>query len=98
MQTLASARVDSWIPGLVSCSDDDEVLKRFLSRFYLHHSHVTIRRLRAENVELRRKVIDAAACIRLYAAGAVDDGGRAAKGLSSLLSTAASAAPVKLVH
>jgi hypothetical protein len=98
MQTLASAREDSWIPGLVGCSDDDQLLKRFLSRFYLHHSHATIQRLRAENMELRRKVTEAAACMRFYATGAVDDGCCAAKELSSLLSDATAARPAKLVH
>ena len=36
------------------------VITKLLSRFYRHHMHVAIRRLRAENIELRRKIVDAA--------------------------------------
>ena len=45
-----------------------------------------LKRLRRENAELRRKIIDAAECTRFYASGAIDAGERAATALRSLLS------------
>ena len=98
LQTLAGVRREGWIPGLAGCQDDDQVLKKFLSRFYLHHSDVTIRRLRQENAELQRKVIDAADWLRFYAGGATDTGRRAAMGLRSLLSRSTRASPANLTH
>jgi hypothetical protein len=100
LQRFATARAEAWIPGLVDFRDHDPAIKKLLSRFYRHHMHVAIRRLRAENIELRRKLIDAAECTRFYAGGAVDGGERATTVLSALLSprtttqpTAASPAP-----
>jgi hypothetical protein len=91
--SLATARAEAWIPGFAGCHDHDPVIKKFLSRFYRHHMHIAIRRLRAENTELRRKVIAAAECTRYYAGGATDAGERAATVLRSLLAPSATAGP-----
>jgi hypothetical protein len=84
LQRFATARAEAWIPGLPGCHDP--AVRKLLSRFYRHHMHAAIRRLRAENAELRRKVIDAAECTRFYASGAFDAGQRAATALRSVLS------------
>jgi hypothetical protein len=86
LQRLAMARAEAWIPGLACRADNDPVLMEFLDRFYLHDMLVAIRRLRAENIELRHKIIDAAECTRFYASGAIDGGERANSTLRSLSS------------
>ena len=58
----------------------------FLHRFYRHQMLVAIRRLRAENIELRHKIIDAAECTCFYATGAIDAGERATTMLRLLFS------------
>ena len=86
LRRFVSARSEAWIPGFADSHDDDPVIRKFLSRFYRHHMHAAIVRLRAENVELRRKILDAAECTRFYARGATDGGERATTVLRSLLS------------
>ena len=93
LMMLATARAEAWIPGLAGSHDHDPVIKKFLSRFYRHHMHVAIRRLRVENIELRRKIVDAAECTRFYASGAVDAGARATTVLRSLVSPRATTSP-----
>jgi hypothetical protein len=60
LRRLATARSEAWVPGLAGCHDNDPGVTKFLNRFYRHHMLIAIRRLRAENIELRRKIIDAA--------------------------------------
>jgi hypothetical protein len=84
LQAFATARAEAWIPGLAD--SHHPVIENFLIRFYGHHVHLAICRLRAENIELRRKCVDAAECIRFYASGAMDTGKRATTVLRSLLS------------
>ena len=83
VQTLADARAESWIPGMVG--SQDPAIERALSRFYSYHMRAAITRLRAENTELQRKLIDAVACARFYAGGGTDDGERAHTVLETLL-------------
>src|SRR5262249_16767713 len=52
LRRFVSARSEAWIPGFADSHDDDPVIRKFLSRFYRHHMHAAIVRLRAENVEL----------------------------------------------
>jgi hypothetical protein len=66
-----------------------------LSRFYRHHMRLTIGRLKAENLELRRKLIDAVACVRFYESGATDAGERAHSMLAGLERHMADAAKAK---
>jgi hypothetical protein len=91
--SLTTARAEAWIPGFAGCHDHDPVIKKFLSRFYRHHMHIAVRRLRAENIELRRKVVAAAECTRFYASGGLDAGERAAAVLRSLLTPGVTTAP-----
>ncbi|HEY6258856.1 MAG TPA: hypothetical protein VIY51_24020 [Xanthobacteraceae bacterium] len=72
---VATARSEAWIPGLAdSC---DPVVKKALGRFYSHHMAVAIKRLRSENMELQRKLLEMTASARSYAGGEVDAGERA---------------------
>jgi hypothetical protein len=74
-EAVANARAEAWIPG--TAGSQDPVVEETLRRFYHHHTRVTIGRLKAENLELRRRLIDAVACVRFYASGASDAGARA---------------------
>jgi hypothetical protein len=82
LQALADARSEAWIPGLVAANDP--IVEEALGRFYRHHMRATIGRLKAENMDLRRKLLDAVACARFYASGAVDAGTRAHRMLARL--------------
>jgi len=75
MRALAAVRTNVWIPGL--SGPQDPVVEEALSRFYRYHVRAAIGRLRDENVELRRKLIDALECARFYAHGGDDHGERA---------------------
>jgi inorganic triphosphatase YgiF len=82
LRALATARAEAWIPGLAESRD--QVVERALERFYSHHMRNAISRLRAENMELRRKMLEVAECARFYASGATDAGKRAGSMLSVL--------------
>jgi hypothetical protein len=75
LEAVANARAEAWVPGLAR--SPDPVVEEALTRFYRHHMRLTIGRLKAENLELRRKLIDAVACVRFYESGATDAGERA---------------------
>jgi hypothetical protein len=75
LRALAVARSEAWIPGLANSRDP--VVEKALGRFYGHHMGVAIRRLRADNVELRGKMLEMTACARFYASGVTDAGARA---------------------
>jgi hypothetical protein len=62
----------------------DPVIEETLNRFYRHHMRLTIGHLKAENVDLRRRLVDAVACARFYASGATDAGERARSVLAAL--------------
>jgi hypothetical protein len=93
LEALAIARAEAWVPGLAR--SQDPVVEEALSRFYRHHMRVTIGRLKAENLELRRKLIDAVACVRFYESGATDAGERAHSMLAGLERHMADAAKAK---
>jgi hypothetical protein len=76
LQALAAARAQAWLPGMAGAQDP--VVEEFLARFYRHHVRVAISRLRMENIELRRRMLDALECARFYAGGASDGGRHAA--------------------
>jgi hypothetical protein len=69
-----------------------------LNRFYRHHLRLAIGHLKAENLELRRKVVDALSCARFYASGATDAGERAHTILAELEQDQAGAAPMEQPH
>jgi hypothetical protein len=82
LDAIARARAEAWVPGMAG--SQDPVVEEALNRFYRHHMRLAIGHLRAENLELRRKVVDAAACARFYASGANDAGERAHVMLAAL--------------
>ena len=82
IEALANARAEAWIPGMAG--SQDPVVEETLSRFYRRYMRMAIGRLKAENLELRRKLLDALACARFYASGATDAGVRAHSMLTSL--------------
>jgi hypothetical protein len=93
VQTIADARSEGWIPGLGGAQDP--VVEQALSRFYSYHMRDTIARLKAENIELQRKLIDAVECARFYASGHDDAGERAHSTLEELLAETLSDDPAK---
>jgi hypothetical protein len=82
MEAIARARAEAWVPGMAP--SQDPVVEEALNRFYRHHLRLAIGHLKAENLELRRKFIDAVACVRFYASGASDAGERAHTMLAGL--------------
>jgi hypothetical protein len=82
LEAVAHARAEAWVPGLAR--SQDPVVEEVLGRFYRHHMRATVVRLKAENLELQRKLIDAVACVRFYETGATDAGERAHSMLASL--------------
>ena len=89
-EAIASARAEAWIPGMAG--PQDPVVEETLSRFYRHHMRITIGQLKEENLELRRRLVDALACARFYASGASDAGKRANTMLAKVEPPAAGAA------
>ncbi len=83
LRALATAQAQAWIPGL--SNHQDPVVEEALNRFHSHHVRIAISRLRVENIELRRKVLDATKCALFYASGATDAGRRANTVLRELL-------------
>jgi len=67
LTAVVTARAEAWVPGMGGAQDP--VVEEALGRFYRHHMRVTIGHLKSENLELRRKLIEAAARIRRYEAG-----------------------------
>jgi hypothetical protein len=91
---VATARAEAWIPGLGGAQDP--VVEETLGRFYRHHMRVTIGHLKSENLELRRKLIEAAARIRLLETNAGNADARAPSMLAALDPTSpAATAPSK---
>src|SRR5262249_61212961 len=84
LTSVVSARAEAWIPGMGGVQDP--VVEEALSRFYRHHMRVTIGHLKSENLELRRKLIEAVRCVRFYETGATDSGERAHSMLGGLQS------------
>ena len=82
LEVVARARAEGWVPGLAR--SQDPAVEKLLDRFYHHHIRATIERLKAENLELRRKLMDAVACVRFYETGATDAGERAHSMLANL--------------
>jgi hypothetical protein len=82
LEVVARARAEGWVPGLAR--SQDPAVEKLLDRFYHHHIRTTIERLKAENLELRRKLMDAVACVRFYETGATDAGERAHSMLANL--------------
>jgi hypothetical protein len=75
VQAIAAAKAQAWIPGIAG--PQEPAVEELLARFYRHHVRVAVGRLRMENVELRRRMLDALECVRFYAGGGLDGGRRA---------------------
>ncbi|HKA81205.1 MAG TPA: hypothetical protein VKD43_14290 [Xanthobacteraceae bacterium] len=88
---VAHARAETWVPGMAR--SPDPAVEETLRRFYHHHIRLTISQLRAENMELRRKLVDALSCARFYASGASDAGARATRMITALESVVAKTGP-----
>jgi hypothetical protein len=82
MEAVASARAEAWVPGMAR--SQDPVVEEVLARFYRHHMRLTISRLKSENLDLRRKLLEAVDCARFYETGASDAGERAHSTLVAL--------------
>ena len=63
---IARARAEAWIPGMALSKDPrvDPRVQELLARYYGDQIGVMLRRLKAENLKLRRHLIDALKCIR----------------------------------
>ena len=82
LKAVVNARAEAWVPGMGG--SQDPVVEEALARFYRHHMRVTIGHLKAENLDLRRKLVEAIACARFYETGASDAGARAHSVLAGL--------------
>jgi hypothetical protein len=96
LEAVARARAEAWVPGMAR--SQDPVVEEALNRFYRHHLRLAIGHLKAENLELRRKVVDALSCARFYASGATDAGERAHMILAELEQDQVGAAPMEQPH
>jgi hypothetical protein len=96
MKAVANARAEAWIPGMAGAQDP--LVEEALGRFYRHHMRVTIGHLKAENLELRRKLITAGSCARFDASGASDAGERAHATLAEPDPHAAGGAKLRQAH
>jgi hypothetical protein len=67
LAAVVSARAEAWIPGLGGAQDP--IVEETIGRFYRHHMRVTIGHLKSENLELRRKLVEAATRIRSLETG-----------------------------
>jgi hypothetical protein len=56
LRTLAAARAEAWIPGLAESRDP--IVQKALDRYWGHHMAAVIKRLKTENLDLRRKMLD----------------------------------------
>jgi hypothetical protein len=56
LNELATVRSQAWIPGLADAPHP--AVEKLLQRFYNHHMAAAIKRLSAENFELRRKLLE----------------------------------------
>jgi hypothetical protein len=56
LDALAAARSEAWIPGLADGTN--AIVERALERFYGHHVAAAIKRLRVENIRLRRRMLE----------------------------------------
>jgi len=66
-EAIAKARAEAWIPGMAR--SQDQIVEKVLKRFYRHRVGVLLRRLKAENLKLRRDLVDALKCVRLRQRG-----------------------------
>ena len=62
IDAVAAARADVWIPGMAGSRDP--LVEEVLSRFYAHHIGSAVTRLIDENSDLKRRLVNALACIR----------------------------------
>jgi hypothetical protein len=67
---VARARAEAWIPG--TARSRDPIVEEMLTGFYRHRTAMTLKRLKAENLQLRRQLL--LGCSGLHA-GATTDGG-----------------------
>ena len=77
---LARTRTEAWMPRLAR--SPDPAVEEALGRFYRYHIRLTIERLKAENLELRRKLFAALAAV---GADLANDGASAIDSADSLL-------------
>jgi hypothetical protein len=80
LEALARTRAEAWVPRLAR--SPDPAVEEALGRFYRYHIRLTIERLKAENLELRRKLFAALAAV---GARFADDGASAIDSADSLL-------------
>jgi hypothetical protein len=83
IEAVASARRDSWIPGMAGSRDP--VVQDVLSRYYAQRLGMAVARLIEESFVLKQQLLEAVECIRFYALGASDQGMRANTALGPLL-------------
>jgi hypothetical protein len=83
---LAKACADVWVPRLAR--SPDPAVEEALGRFYRYHIRLTIERLKAENLELRRKLFAALAAVGARfvndGATAIDSPDASLEGMQSL--------------
>jgi hypothetical protein len=80
-EAIARARAEAWIPGM-ACPQD-QIVEKVLKRFYRHRFAVMVRGLKAENLKLRRELIDALRCVRLNQRGVGEPLNSIVEGLQS---------------
>jgi hypothetical protein len=54
---VARARAEAWVPGMLRTPD--LIVEKMLTRFYRHQTVVMLKRLKADNLKLRRQLLDA---------------------------------------
>jgi hypothetical protein len=54
-EAVAKARAEAWIPGMAR----DPSVEAVLTRFYSYTTALALKRLRAENLKLRKELLDA---------------------------------------
>jgi len=86
LQSLATARSESWLPG--AAEKLDPLTERALLRVQQHQFSRIVNRRINENAKLKLKLLMACDCIEFYADGAYDSGVRATQALKALLSEA----------
>jgi hypothetical protein len=71
-EAIAKARAEGWIPGMGPLQD--RIIGKVLKRFYRHRFAVMVRGLKAENLKLRRDLLDALRSVRFHQRGGTDEG------------------------
>jgi hypothetical protein len=83
INAVAAARADVWIPGMAGSRDP--LVEEVLSRFYAHHVGRAVARLLEENAGLKRRLVDALACMRSGTMDRDEDGSPTRAAVEALL-------------